>query len=178
MKHTARRLSLLLLLSCCSKPIPGWDTEGDDHGLVSLQPITYTEWLDQLEGFKGKIVVVDFWATWCGPCLERFPKLVEFHDSYSGQNVQFVSICLDDPSDIDAVETAELFLQQNQATFTNYLMDENALDAFEKFDLLGIPAVFVYDRSGILQFRLTGDDPRNQFTEADVERAILELMER
>jgi len=59
---------------------------------------------------------------------------------------------------------------------SNYLMDEIIPDAFDKLDLLGIPAVYVYGSDGELKQRLTGDDPNNQFTEEDVERAIDEML--
>jgi len=102
--------------------------------------------------------------------------MVRMHDKYRREGVRFISMCLDDRDDHEAVEEAQQFLVRQNAAFTNYLMDENIIDAFEKLDLLGIPAVFVYDRRGQLRCRLTGDDPYNQFTEEDVEEAIAELL--
>jgi thiol:disulfide interchange protein len=59
---------------------------------------------------------------------------------------------------------------------SNYLMDEVIPDAFEKLDLLGVPAVYIYDSSGERRYKLTGDDPNNQFTEEDVEQAVEALV--
>jgi thiol-disulfide isomerase/thioredoxin len=143
---------------------------------VTLTPITYEDWTSRIGEFKGQILVVDFWATWCAPCVERFPHMVELYKRYKDRGVQFASMCLDDRSESEAVEAARLFLQKNNAVFFNYLMDENILEAFEKLDLLGIPAVFIYDQAGEMRYRLTGDDPRDQFTEEDVEAAIEELL--
>ncbi|MDA2929489.1 TlpA family protein disulfide reductase, partial [Acidobacteria bacterium AH-259-O06] len=134
-------------------------------------PVTHAEWHQELETFKGDIVVVDMWATWCIPCVERFPRMVEMYEKYHPEGVTFVSMCLDDRDDVQAVEGARQFLVEQNATFPNYLMDENIVDAFEKLDLLGIPAVFIYDRRGELRYRLTGDDPNNQFSDRDVEEA-------
>ena len=174
-RRTIGWLALLLLPMACDPSSPGDATSPGDRG-VSLAPINYDDWTHLLQDFRGSIVVVDFWATWCSPCLERFPRLVELHNRYSGQGVQFFSMCLDDRSESEAIQTARQFLTEQHATFPNYFMDENILDAFEKLDLLGIPAVFVYDRIGVLQYRLTGDDPRNQFSDEDVEQAIETLL--
>lgn len=143
---------------------------------VSLIPVTFHEWQSKLAGYKGEIVVVDFWATWCAPCLERFPKMVELHRKYRGQGVTFVSVSLDDRDDPCAVEDAHEFLKNQNATLHNYLMNEIVDDAFDKLDLIAIPAVFVYNQAGELSYRLTADDPSKPFTEADVEKAIQELL--
>lgn len=144
---------------------------------VTLEAVTYDEWLRRLESFQGEIVVVDMWATWCIPCIERFPHMVDLHEKYDQEGVHFVSMCLNDRDDPDAIAAAEDFLKEQDATFTNYLMDENVLDAFEKLGILGIPAVYVYDREGNLSYRLTGDNPNDQFTDADVEEAIVTLLQ-
>lgn len=125
---------------------------------------------------KGQAVVVDMWATWCLPCIERFPHMVELAQKYADQRVRFVSLCLDDRDDEDAIALAQRFLTEQRARFPNFLMDEVVTRAFEKLDLLGIPAVFIYGPDGSLRYRLTGDDPNNQFTDADVDEAIEELL--
>jgi hypothetical protein len=56
------------------------------------------------------------------------------------------------------------------------MMNENLLEAFERLDLLGIPTVLVYGSDGREHFRLTGDNPNNQFTDQDVESAIKSLL--
>ncbi|HLV01311.1 MAG TPA: TlpA disulfide reductase family protein [Acidobacteriota bacterium] len=164
----------LLLLAGCAEAQP--DRSEQQIEEVTLEAVTYDEWLRRLESMQGEIVVVDMWATWCIPCIERFPHMVELHEKYAGQGVRFVSMCLNDRDDPEAIKSAEAFLKRQNATFTNYLMDENVLDAFEKLGILGIPAVYIYDREGNLRYRLTGDNPNDQFTDADVEEAIVTLM--
>jgi thiol-disulfide isomerase/thioredoxin len=143
---------------------------------VELKPVTFEVWQEELSSMKGSIVVVDLWATWCIPCIERFPKMVEMSERYSERGVRFVSLSLDDRDDENTIPQVTTFLERNRADgMTNYLMDEVIPDAFEKLDLLGIPAVYVYDANGELAHRLTGDDPNNQFTEADVEAVVEEM---
>ena len=62
------------------------------------------------------------------------------------------------------------------AVFDNFWMDENLMIAFEKLNLIGIPAVIIYDRNGDERYRLTGDDPNNQYSGKDIEKAIQELL--
>jgi thiol-disulfide isomerase/thioredoxin len=157
----------------CGRNVPTLSEETVD---VSLTPVTFEQWRRELAALEGRIVVVDMWATWCVPCVERFPKMVELYHEYSPRGVTFVSMCLDDRGDTEAVAYAREFLNKQQATFANYLMDEIVTEGFVKLDLLGIPAVHVYAPDGERRYRLTADDPYNQFTDEDVENAIQELL--
>lgn len=141
-----------------------------------LVPITHAAWEARLAGYAPDIVVVDFWATWCTPCIERFPKMVEMAQRYRDRGVRFVAMCMEDREDTGAVAGAERFLAAQAPPFDSFLLDEPLLEGFRLFGLQTIPAVHVYGRDGALATRLTGDDPRNQFDEADVEAAIEALL--
>jgi len=165
-------LVLLLAAGCSTQPR---DTVTAKPA-AGLQPITFETWQERLAEARGAITVVDFWATWCAPCLERFPHMVSLHKRYGESGVRFISMSLDDRDDEGAVEQARSFLVRQNAAFENYLMDENVTDAFQKLDLMSIPAVMIYGRDGRLRYKLTGDDPNRQFTNEDVDRAIEELL--
>ena len=171
-----RALLLLTLLvgflTGCSE---GHENRGDSDK-VSLEPITFSQWSNLLAQYSPDIVVVDMWATWCAPCVERFPGIVELDRRYRNQGVRVVSMLLEDRGDSDAIRAAKRFLVENNATFENYYIDENLLDAFESLDLIGIPAVVIYDRKSQERYRLTGDNPNRQFDESDVENAIIALL--
>ncbi len=144
---------------------------------IDLQYVDYAQWTAQLKTYHSKIVVVDYWATWCGSCLERFPHMVEMNKTYKNKGVQFVSMLLEDPEEPEAIESAKQFLSkqfksEKKSGFDHYFMTENLMISFEKLDLIGIPAVFIYDDKGELIHRLTGDNPNNQFTELDIEQAL------
>jgi thiol-disulfide isomerase/thioredoxin len=154
-----------------------WQTAQLPPKSITLQPVTFAQWQQKLAGYRGQILVVDFWATWCAPCVERFPHMVALYGKYGSLGkVRFVSMSLDDRDDSQAVNRALEFLKKQKAEFDNFRMNEIVPDAFEKLDLLGIPAVFIYDPAGKLRYRLTGDDPNRQFKNEDVEAAIKALL--
>lgn len=144
---------------------------------VSMLPVTFQQWIHRLDEYNSKIVVVDMWAMWCVSCLERFPEMVILHKKYQDKNVEFVSMNMDDREDTESIEKAEKFLGKMNASFDHFRINENMLKAFEVFNLISIPAVVIYDPSGKERYRLTGDNPNNQFTEKDIESAILTLIQ-
>lgn len=142
-----------------------------------LTPVDHAAWEKALAAHAGDIVVVDFWASWCVPCLDRFPEMVELAERYGDRGVAFIAFDLDDPGDPGALERAEAFAREQGGRIDHFRTTLPVLDAFDELGLLGIPAVYVYDRDGKLARRLTADDPNAQFTEADVERAIQKLLD-
>ena len=117
------------------------------------------------------------WAMWCASCLERFPEMVKLQNTYKDHNVTFVSMNLDDREDEISLQDAENFLRDMNAQFDHFRMDENLISAFEKINLISIPAVLIYDKHGNERYRLTGDNPNQQFTENDIDAAIASLLE-
>jgi thiol-disulfide isomerase/thioredoxin len=121
-------------------------------------------------------VVVDLWASWCVSCIERFPEMVELAERYGDRPVRFLTLNLDDPQDAAGIEWSNDFLERIGAEFSNYHLAENLNWSFERLDLLAIPVVLIYDGTGRERFRLTNDDPNNQFDEQDVEEALRSLL--
>ncbi|MGH9380021.1 MAG: TlpA family protein disulfide reductase [Thermoanaerobaculia bacterium] len=142
-----------------------------------LTPVDHAAWQEALASHADKIVVVDFWASWCVPCLDRFPAMVELAERYGDRGVVFVALDLDDPGDAGALERAEAFAREQGGRIHHFRSTLPILEAFDKLGLLGIPAVYVYGRDGELARRLTADDPNVQFTDADVEQAVRALLE-
>jgi thiol-disulfide isomerase/thioredoxin len=149
---------------------------GPRQDAIDLRPVTFEQWQHELTSLRGKIVVVDLWATWCEPCIERFPHMVQLYNRYRNSGVTFVSMSVDDREDKQALDTARQFLRKQNATFSNYLMNENISQSFEKLDIEGVPDVFIYDASGRRRYALNGNDPNSQFTEKDVDDAVAGLV--
>jgi thiol-disulfide isomerase/thioredoxin len=144
---------------------------------VKLDRLTWKQFQERLVNNKVKFTIVDAWSTTCGPCKENFPHVVEMHRKYASKGLAVISLSLDDPSDKAAVDEAEKFLKARKAAFTNVLLDENFGDGFEKLNVSAIPAVFVFGPDGKEVKRFTMDDPNNQFTYDEVEKAVGALLD-
>ena len=151
--------------------------EDDASGAaVKLERLTWSQFRQRLANPKVKYTIVDAWSTTCGPCKENFPHVVEMHRKYGPKGLAVISLSLDDPSDKAAVAEAERFLKEKKAPFTNILLDETFGDGFEKLGISAIPAVFLYGPDGKEVKRFTMDDPNNQFTYDEVEKAVAALL--
>lgn len=148
----------------------------DDSSRYDMTAVTYQQWQQALEQYQGKIVVVDAWATWCESCIKRFPHMVDLAEKYSDENVQFISLNLDDRNATEELNIAREFLETMQADFPHYTMNENMMDAFDKLGFMSLPVVLIYNVDGSEAYRLSVDNPNQQFTDRDVEQAIIHLL--
>ena len=95
----------------------------------------------QLSSYRGKVVLLDFWATWCVPCREETPHFVELQQKYGGQGLQIIGVSMDDSS--DPVHT---FYQQFHV---NYPVVMGTADVGAAYGgVLGLPIAFLIDREG------------------------------
>ena len=114
---------------------------------------TFDRWVEQ---HRGKVILVDFWATWCGPCVEHFPKTVALHTKHAQRGFTAMTVSMNEPEEHDAVLA---FLQRNQATMENLLTEYGAGEGFVKaFELPGeIPYCLLIDQQGKIRFRFSGE---------------------
>lgn len=106
----------------------------------------------KLADLHGKIVVVNFWATWCGPCTAEMPMLVKTAASYEGKNVAFIGVSLDEP---ETQKKIPEYLQKRQVAYPIWV---GATDEDLKHFQLGImvPATLFLDENGYVRARILG----------------------
>ncbi len=127
--------------------LSGKEVRGLDAPDFELQRLDGTTL--KLSSLRGKAVVLNFWATWCGPCKIEMPWLTEFHKQYGPQGVEVIGIAMDE----DTAKVEE-FVKEIGATYTILLGTEAVGDAFGGVQFL--PATFYIDRQGKVVDRVFG----------------------
>ena len=117
----------------------------------------------KLSALRGKIVVVNFWATWCAPCQEELPRLAGMAASYAGKPVEFVLISIDQPKDRAKIPAALDRLHVPQQSWIGG--DTDLMDRFGLGDI--VPGTAVLDEQGEIVARIMGEA-----REDDVRRAV------
>lgn len=117
----------------------------------TARELTATEY-EQLPGVKKEpLLLVNFWATWCVPCVTELPHFVKAHAAFASKGVQFVGVSLDFLDERE--KTVEPFLKKHQIPYPNFILnaDQDAfLKKFPKEWSGELPATFLYDRTGNL----------------------------
>jgi thiol-disulfide isomerase/thioredoxin len=131
-----------------------------------------------IEKQRGRVVLVDFWATWCGPCVEQLPHTIELARQLSERGLTVVTVSLDDPS--ESMRVSAFLRSQGAAVATNLVSQFGASpQSIEAFDISGgaVPHYKLYDRSGQLRHSY-GVDPSaaQQYTQQEINAAIEQLL--
>lgn len=107
-----------------------------------------------LSGLKGKVVYVDVWATWCGPCKGEIPHLKELEKAYHGKNVVFVSVSVDAEKDL---EKWKKFVQDEKLGGVQLFAGDRSKEILNPYQITGIPRFMLFGKDGKV---ISSDAPR------------------
>jgi thiol-disulfide isomerase/thioredoxin len=117
------------------------------------------------EALKGKVVVVDFWATWCGPCVKEIPGYVELQKKHADRGLVIVGLSLDSKGE----EAVRPFAKRMKVNYPLALATPEVIAAFG--DIESIPTTFLIDRDGKIRHRKVG-----LMDAAEYEKLVLSLL--
>ncbi|MBD3286908.1 redoxin domain-containing protein [candidate division WOR-3 bacterium] len=138
LKEESQQIHLRFRLN---QPLPDFSLMGADGDTLSLSD------------FQGKVLVINFWGTTCGPCIQEIPQLNELMQSYEDENdMIFLAVANEKPEKVNA------FLEENEFTY-RHAYELPTMEATRLFQIEAIPTHLVIDRKGYLQFEHVGFSP-------------------
>jgi peroxiredoxin len=147
-----------------SKPTVAAGSRAADFKLETLDGTTVS-----LESLRGKVVFLNVWATWCGPCREEMPSMQTLYDDFKG-NKDFVMLAAS--QDTSGREVVASYVKKNGFHFTILLDPENKIS--ETYEVSGVPETFIIDRKGqIVAHHMGGFD----WSRPDVKDALQQLLD-
>jgi len=136
-----------------STPAPGWTLKDVDG-----EPVTLAQ-------FRGKVVVLDFWATWCPPCRTEIPGYIALQKKYAADGLVFVGVSVD----TDGTGPVKKFMKDFGINYAVVMADDDIQNAYGP--LQGYPTTFIIDRQGNIRDKKLGRKPV-----ADYEKEILAVL--
>jgi thiol-disulfide isomerase/thioredoxin len=136
---------------------------------VRVTPVTAADVQRIIHNAGAKAVLVNMWATWCGPCREEFPGLVRVAHKYQERGLKVLLVSADDEADLAAVKK---FLAKQGVDFPAYIKaqkDQPFIDGLDKRWTGALPATFIYDGTGRLRDFWEGSVPFSVFEQKVVE---------
>jgi cytochrome c biogenesis protein CcmG/thiol:disulfide interchange protein DsbE len=103
-----------------------------------------------LADYRGKVVLLNFWATWCVPCLTEMPHFVAWQQEYGGRGLQVIGVSMDDEQ-----QPVRITYQKYRLNYPVVMGDEKIGEMYG--GILGLPVTFLIDRTGKIRFKHEGD---------------------
>ena len=143
---------LFMVIIGCQKEVEAGPT-APDFSLKDLSGQTVT-----LEQYRGKVVLLDFWATWCPPCRMTIPMLIKLQDKYRDDGLVILGISIDDPQQITDKDL-RYFIRMNKINYPVLRYNQKVMKDYFEGERVSIPTMFVVDRNGKIRDMIVGYAP-------------------
>jgi len=161
----------VLILSVLISIVAGCSKKQPDYGYApqfTLPDVTGRQ--VSLTDFKGKVVIVNFWATWCPGCVAEMPHFVELYDKYKQQGFEMIGMSLDQ----GGAKDVKAFMEKKPINYTMLIANMDVSNRYKTKGLL--PTTFVIDRTGKIRRKYVGARSKAVF-EKDIKTMLGETIE-
>jgi peroxiredoxin len=167
-----KRVLLPLLVVFAATAVNAQEITAPDFTLKDLggKPI-------KMSDYKGKVVLLNFWATWCGPCKDEIPDLVKVYDTFKNKGFVVLGVSLDDEPQVDVPPFVSSFKKATGVKITYPLLigDDTIGDSYG--GIRGIPTSFLIDRKGVIRKKYIGPPGRtSEEVVANLKTAVTKLL--
>jgi thiol-disulfide isomerase/thioredoxin len=134
----------------------------------TVEAISADEFRQLIAYHRGNVILVNFWATWCAPCIKEIPEIVRLQEKYKERGLRVIAVSMDEPEELEA--NVRPFVAKRFPGFVSYLCKESDHDKFASVvdptwaEIL--PTNFLIDRDGKLKVTLTGGKSYEEFEAA------------
>ncbi len=119
--------------------------------------------------YRGQVVLLNMWATWCGPCKQEMPSIQALYDSLGAKGLHVVAVSVDDPGFEDAIRT---FVAERKLTFE--ILHEGSGKIERDYQTSGIPETFLIGKDGVIRKRVIGAAMWNSEANLKLVRGLLD----
>jgi len=153
-------VAMIYAIGCSkSEPLPK-GKKAYDFTLKDLDGNTH-----RLSDFEGKVVILDFWDTWCPPCKAEIPHFIDLHHKYKDKGFVMIGAAIGQRGE----NAVRQFIQEKNVPYLNLMANMEAIQGFGGFN--GIPTTFVIDKEGYIYKKYTGQVPKQTF-EQDIKSLL------
>lgn len=144
--------SLFILAAGCEKAVEAGPL-APDFSLADVSGQTVS-----LEQYRGSVVLLDFWATWCAPCRMTIPLLAKLHEQYKDKGLVILGVSVDDPQLIKDTDLLN-YKKMSQIDYPLLRFNQKIMQDYFSNEQMAIPTMFVIDRNGRIRDKIVGFQP-------------------
>lgn len=138
--------------------------EGFTYLNGNIPKVTASELKKKISEYEDKVIIVDFWATWCPPCKDEIPGFINLYKKYKDKGVEILGIALD----VEGSKTVKPFAKKMGINYPIYI---GGYDMNQEYEVAGIPTTLIFNKKGKLKVRHVGYASEKEF-----ENEILNLL--